>query len=401
MSNQIKITVPTVFKGLMRPARYKIYHGGRGSAKSHSLARIAVIKAMKSPLKILCTRELQNSITESVHSLLEEIIIGYNLFPWFKIRNTEILGVNGSQFIFKGLAHNIDSIKSTEGVDICWVEEADKVSRHSWDILLPTIRKPNSEIWGSFNPTFDDDPVYQMFVVNRMPDSIVQEVNYHDNPHFPEVLRREMEHMKETDYDRYLHVWEGQLRTISDAQVFKGKYAVEDFSSEGVQVFYHGMDFGFAKDPNALIRMFIRDQNLYIDRESVGYHVELPHIAPMITQIMKGSESWRWKIKADAARPETISFLKNLGFNIEGAKKWQGSVEDGIEYLRSFKKIIIHPSCTHTREEFRRYSYKIDKRTNEILPIVLDDFNHCIDAIRYGLDDLIKRKVTIYDAGVL
>lgn len=356
---------------------------------------------MAKPIKILCARELQNSITESVHSLLEEIIINNGLYHWFKITKTEIVGINGSHFIFKGLAHNIDAVKSTEGIDICWIEEADKVSRHSWDILLPTIRKPNSEIWVTFNPTFDDDPVYQMFVIQKMPDSIVQEVNYHDNPAFPDVLRREMEHMKETDYDRYLHVWEGQLRSISDAQVFKGKYSVEEFSSEGVDVFYHGMDFGFAKDPSAIIRCFITDQNLFIDREAYGHHVELSLLKNLIMTVVENR--W-WEIKADGSRPETISFLKapeNGGWNISAAKKYAGSVEDGVEYLRSFKKIVIHPRCKNAIEEFRRYSYKVDKRTNEILPIILDDYNHVIDAVRYSIDNLIKGHVTIYSDGVL
>jgi phage terminase large subunit len=121
----------------------------------------------------------------------------------------------------------------------------------------------------------------------------------------------------------------------------------------------------------------------------------------MIRHIQAGTESYRWKIKADCARPETISYLANLNYNVVGAKKWSGSVEDGIEYLRSFKKIIVHPRCTNTAIEFRRYTYKIDKRTNDILPIVNDDYNHCIDAIRYALDDLIKHNVTIYDNGVL
>lgn len=398
---QINLAVPKIFSSLTTPARYKVFHGGRGSAKSHSVARVLIALAMAKPIKILCARELQNSITESVHSLLEEIIINNGLYHWFKITKTEIVGINGSHFIFKGLAHNIDAVKSTEGIDICWIEEADKVSRHSWDILLPTIRKPNSEIWVTFNPTFDDDPVYQMFVIQKMPDSIVQEVNYHDNPAFPDVLRREMEHMKETDYDRYLHVWEGQLRSISDAQVFKGKYSVEEFSSEGVDVFYHGMDFGFAKDPSAIIRCFITDQNLFIDREAYGHHVELSLLKNLIMTVVENR--W-WEIKADGSRPETISFLKapeNGGWNISAAKKYAGSVEDGVEYLRSFKKIVIHPRCKNAIEEFRRYSYKVDKRTNEILPIILDDYNHVIDAVRYSIDNLIKGHVTIYSDGVL
>jgi phage terminase large subunit len=304
-------------------------------------------------------------------------------------------------FIFKGLAHNIDSVKSTEGVDICWVEEADKVCQNSWDILIPTIRKPNSKFIVTFNPTHDDDPVYEMFVKIGQPDTIKQLVNYHDNPHFPEVLRKEMEHMKSTNYEKYLHVWEGELRTVSDAQVFKGKYSVEEFSSEGVENFYHGMDFGFANDPSVVVRCFIRGQNLYVDREAYGYHVELTELHHLIRKVV---DSRFEKIKADCARPETISFLHQPqagGWNISPAKKYSGSVLDGIEYLRGFKKIIVHPSCIHAAEEFKRYSFKIDKRTNEILPIPVDDYNHVLDSLRYSMDDLIKQNVTIYSEGVL
>lgn len=401
MNDDISIKIPDVFSSLNDEARYYVYYGGRGSAKSHSIARYLICKSMAAKRKILCARELQNSIQESVHSLLSNIIIEYGLTDWFDIKKTEIMGANKSSFIFKGLAHNIDSVKSTEGIDDVWIEEADKVSRNSWDILIPTIRKKGSKFYITFNPTHDDDPVYEMFIKTGQPESITQLVNYHDNPHFPDVLRKEMEHMRATNYDKYLHVWEGELRTISDAQIFRGKYVVEEFDSDGVEAFMYGLDFGFAQDPTAAVRCFIMGENLYVDREEYGHHIEIPDIIPMIRRIQSGTDSYRWKIKADCARPETISYLANQNYNVVSAKKWAGSVEDGIEYLRSFKKIIIHPRCVNAATEFRRYTYKIDKRTNEILPIVNDDYNHIIDALRYALDDLIKHNVTIYDNGVI
>lgn len=394
----MNIIIPKKFVGLAKDARYYVYFGGRGSSKSHSIARFLVCKALDTQIKILCTRELQNSITESVYTLLKDIIFQYNLASYFHIKNSSINCVNGSTFIFKGLAHNIESVKSTEGVDICWIEEADKVSQTSWDILIPTIRKPKSKIIVTFNPTHDDDPVYQMFIVDKQPNSIVEKVNYSDNPWFPEVLKAELEHMKATDYDRYLHVWEGELRTISDAQVFKGKYAVEEFSSEGVESFYHGMDFGFANDPSCVIRCFIKDKNLYIDKEAYGYHVEINDLGLLINKVIAGKH---YKIRADCARPETISYLKNKGWNIEAAKKWTNSNIDGIAYIKGFENVIIHPSCVNIIEEFRRFSFKIDKKTNEILPIVLDDYDHGIDALRYSLNSLIQHNITIYDDGVL
>jgi len=400
MTQKIKITVPKKFAGLFSPNyRYYVYHGGRGSAKSHSIARYLIAAAMSQPLKILCARELQSSIADSVHKLLSDVISLYKLGAWFNVGKAEITCVNGSSFIFKGIAFNVDSIKSTEAVDICWLEEADRVTQNSWDIIIPTIRKPGSKFIVSFNPTNDDDPVYKMFVTTPHPQALVTEVNWRDNKHLSQELIKEKNYMMETDYEKYLHVWEGKTRTVSDAQIFKGKFVVQEFSSEGVNAFYHGMDFGFSKDPSVVIRCFIKDQNLYIDKEGYGHGVELSELPALMNSVLA---SRHYKILADCARPETISHLANLeggGYNIKGAKKWSGSVEDGIEFLKSFRKIVIHPSCPNTIKEFQKYSFKIDKHTNEVLPIVVDDWNHCIDSLRYALDDMIKHKASIYDAG--
>jgi phage terminase large subunit len=230
---------------------------------------------------------------------------------------------------------------------------------------------------------------------------VKRKVNYSDNDYFPEVLEKERVHLMATDYEKYLHVWEGELRTVSDAQVFKGKYVVEEFSSEGVEAFYHGMDFGFANDPSTVVRTFIRNRNLYIDREAYAYHVELQDLGKIINTVLTDVG---YKIHADCSRPETISYLRNTpnNYNIHPCDKWPNSVMDGIEYIRgAFDKVIIHPSCVHTIEEFRRYSFKIDRHTNEVLPILVDDYNHIIDAIRYSLNSFIKRNISIYDEGVM
>jgi len=395
-TNKIKITVPKKYRTLTKPNRYHVFYGGRGSAKSHSVARYLVCRALEKKTKFLCTREFQVSIGDSVHKLLSDVIADSGLSPWFRVKNQEIECHNGSSFIFKGLAHNIDSIKSIEGVDVCWVEEADKVSAKSWDILIPTIRNPDSKIIITFNPCFDNDPTFQRFIVSPPPEAIVQKVSWLDNPHFPEILRGEMEHCKATDYDKYLHIWEGNTLSYSDALIFKGKYFVEDFEAGSGEHFRFGADWGFAKDPSTLVRCFVRNENLYIDHEAYGHGVELTELPEFFRSV---PESTKWKILGDCARPETISFLKNLNWNIEAAPKWSGSVEDGIEFIRSFKKIIIHPRCKNTLAEFSSYRYKVDKRTDEILPVVMDEQNHIIDAIRYALSNLIKRKTTIYDSG--
>lgn len=398
---KIEIVVPEKFKTLTKPARYHVFYGGRGSAKSHSIARYLIASALQKPLKILCARELQVSIADSVHKLLSDVIRMHDLEKWFNIGKTEITCANGSSFIFKGLAHNVDGVKSAEGIDICWVEEADKVSKNSWDVLVPTIRKQNSRIIISFNPTNETDPVYEMFIKHHHPDSIVTPVSWRDNPHFPDVLKQELDHCKAVDYDRYLHVWEGYTLSYSDALVFKNKFEVANFDAEPDDHLRFGADWGFAKDPTALIRCFVRGKRLYVDHEAYGHGVELTELPALFRTV---PDSWRWKILADCARPETISYLKNhkeFNWPIEAAPKWSGSVEDGIEYMRGFEKIVIHPRCINTIKEFSSYKFKVDRRTNEILPVVADEHNHAIDSIRYALSHLIKKTTTIYDSGVI
>lgn len=382
-----EISFAPKFDILFKPARYKVLYGGRGAAKSWEIARALIIKGLQSKLRVLCAREIQHSIADSVHKLLSEQIYEMGFAPWYKITKNTITGVNGTEFIFSGLRFNVREIKSKEGIDICWIEEAQSVSEESWDVLIPTIRKEKSEIWLSFNPDAETDPTYRRFVIDPPPDSFVRKVSWQDNPWFPDVLRQEMEYLKRVDYEAYLHVWEGEVRRISDAIIFKGKYVVEPFETPSQARFYHGADWGFAQDPTALVRCFVDDGNLFIDMESYGVGVDLDDTPSLFDAIPTAR---KWPIKADSARPETISYMRRRGFNISAAKKWQGSVEDGIEFMRSFKKIIIHPRCKHTVNEFDHYSYKVDKQTNDILPVIVDANNHCIDAIRYALDGLIK-----------
>lgn len=401
----VRIELPPVFRAIWGPERFKVFKGGRGSSKSHSIARYLVIKALQSRKRILCTREFQNSISDSVHRLISDIIEMYGLSAYFTIKQYAIVSASGSEFIFAGLSRNIDSIKSMEGIDICWVEEAHRVSRVSWDKLLPTIRKPDSEIIISYNPEFDTDPTHADFVTVRKPNSVVCDVNWRDNPWFPDVLNQERLHCKAHDYEKYLHVWEGHTRTFSDALIFKGKYVVESFDSppeDGETVFRYGLDFGFGADPLAATRSFIKGDELFIDYEAYAYHLELRLIDGFLSNKIPGVK--QWKVRADNSRPETINYLKHQeggGFNIEAADKWPGSVEDGIEYLRSFRRIVIHPRCTNTIYEFGAYSYKVDRMTEDVLPVVVDAHNHGIDATRYAHDPLIQRKATIYDANVV
>lgn len=386
---ETRLSFAPKFKPLFQPKRYKTFHGGRGGAKSWAAARALVIMAASKKLRILCTREVQNSIKDSVHKLLKDQIEMLGLNPWFRITNESITSASGSEFLFKGLRFDPLGIKSTEGVDICWVEEAQSVSSDSWAILIPTIRKEGSEIWVTFNPGEEQDPTYQRFIVNPPDDSITVEVNYYDNPYLPDTLRKEMEYCKRIDYEAYEHIWLGKPKSISDSVIFRNRYRVEAFPDDlwlQADRLFFGADFGFANDPSTLIRMFMLGTRLYIEYEAYGVGVELDEMPQFYDSI---PEVRKWPVKGDNSRPETISYLARQGFSIDAAAKWKGSVEDGVTYLKGFEEIIIHERCKHTADEFRHYSYKVDKKTGDILPVIVDKFNHCIDAIRYGLDGYI------------
>lgn len=388
----VNVTFPPKFAPFFKPKRYKVAHGGRGSGKSWSVARALVLMAASRPIRVLCTREVQNTIRDSVHKLLKDQIESLGLNAWFTVTEKSIRSSVGAEFIFKGLKFDVQGIKSTEGIDICWVEEAQTVSATSWEVLVPTIRGEGSEIWVTFNPDNEDDPTYQRFVANPPENAIVVQMNYMDNPYLPDVLREEMEYLKRIDYEAYLHVWEGMPRTISDAIIFSGRYRVEAFPDDLYKTagrLFYGADFGFAQDPSTLIRSFIKDKKLYIEYEAWGVGVEIDELAQLYDSL---PDSRNWPIKADSARPETISYMRRQGFSIAAADKWPGSVEDGIAHLKGFEEIIIHPRCRKTIEEARLYSYKVDRQTNEVLPIIVDKHNHCWDAIRYSLDGYIQSR---------
>lgn len=380
------------FAELYSPHRYKVFYGGRGSGKSQAVAQALTFLSSNINLRILCCREVQNSIKDSSYQVLKDMTKKLGIGHEYKFTESEILHKRtGSRFIFSGLLRNENSIRSKEGIDICWIEEASSVSQRSWDVLTPTIRKPGSELWLTFNPLTTDDPT-NVFIENPPPGAYVRKVNYSDNPYFPDVLREQMKWDKANDYEKYLHIWEGFPLTISEAQIFRGKYSVEsipdDLYKHADRLFF-GADFGFARDPSTLVRCFIIDNRLYIDYEAYGVGVEIDELPDLYRSVPL---SEKWPIKGDAARPETISYLSRNGFDIEAADKWQGSIEEGINFLKSFDKIIIDPRCTHAADEFRLYSYKTDRLTGEVLPIVLDKNNHVIDGLRYGLVDYIKAR---------
>ena len=378
---------------LHKVARYKVYWGGRGSGKSWAVAEALIRLASTRCIRVLCVREYQNSIKDSSHKVLKDMISRLGLQAYFTITKEEIRSTTGSEFIFKGLHGNEESIKSTEGIDYCWVEEAQTVSKSSWKVLGPTIRKAGAEIWVTYNLINEDDATHDRFVINPRSRSIVHQVNYDQNPFFwDSPLVQEMEDDKRDNYHMYEHIWLGFPLRIDDSIIFSGKYVVEAFDDElwkQAERLHFGADFGFAQDPSTLIRDFVVGNTLYIEYEAWGTGVELDEMGEFYASV-PGSKDW--PIKADGARPETISHIRrNWGYNISAAEKWDGSVKDGIAHIRKFERIVIHPRCKHTAQEARLYRYKVDKITKEVLPVIIDKNNHCWDATRYSLDGHIQQ----------
>ncbi|MTC16852.1 PBSX family phage terminase large subunit [Providencia alcalifaciens] len=402
MSSAVQLPIPAKLAPLFIATnkRYRCSYGGRGSAKTRTFALMSAVRAYQASNNgesgvILCAREFMNSLEESS---MEEVKQAIRAVPWlaahFDIGEKYIRTVDRKvSYVFCGLRHNLDSIKSKARILLCWVDEAETVSETAWQKLDPTVREDNSEIWVTWNPEKDGSATDKRFRKNASDDCITVEMNYSDNPWFPSVL----EGVRKKDRERlddatYAWVWEGAYLENSEKQVLAGKYEIKSFSDDlwkKADRLLFGADFGFAKDPNTLLRQFILDDCLYIEYEMYGVGIELDHMPAFYDKI---PESRKWPIKADSARPETISYLRRQGFNISAAKKWQGSVEDGITFLRGFKKIIIHPRCKETAKEARLYSYKTDRITGEVLPVILDANNHCWDASRYGLDGYINRK---------
>ena len=375
--------LPDWAQRLWEPSRYKVMRGGRGSAKSRSAAAALLLQAAESPHRVLCAREIQKSIKDSVKRLLDDEIERLGLGYFYESVENEIRGKNGSLFIFAGLRGNSASIKSMEGITRCWVEEAQTISRASLDDLIPTIRTPDSEIWFTYNPRFDTDPIDTMFKADELPpNTILLHVNWQDNPWFPAVLRQEMDYDKRRDMDKYLHIWEGQYQTSSEARVFKN-WTVEEFDVDPAATIRQGADWGFSVDPTVLVQAYIVGRKLYVPWEAYRVGCDIVD-TPALFMSLPDSE--KWPMVADSARPETINHLRKNGFpKITSAIKGARSVEEGVEFLKSFD-IVVHPRCKHLIDELTLYSFETDKLTSEVLPKLADKDNHVIDALRYALE---------------
>lgn len=379
-------TPPTFMPFLAESARYRACYGGRGSGKSHFFAEMLIERCVIGVVFAVCIREIQKSLNQSVKKLLESKIETMNLGHLFIVQESIIKVKNGGQIIFVGMQnHTADSIKSLEGYDIAWVEEAQSLSQKSLDLLRPTIRKEGSELWFTWNPSSPLDPVDAFFLADTPPEStILVKANYSDNPWFPDVLRQEMLYDQARDIEKFNHVWLGGYMSRSDALVFKN-WLIEDFERPRGTPYLFGADWGFANDPTVLVRVSVDGNTLYIDHEAYMIGCEIVNTPDLFRSI---PESNYWFITADSSRPETISYMQQHGYpKIAPSKKGAGSIEDGIEFLKSYN-IVVHPRCRHTIDELSNYKYKIDTKTEQILQQFDDKHNHVIDALRYAVEGI-------------
>jgi phage terminase large subunit len=318
--------------------------------------------------------------------LIEDKISQLGVGSAFRVLNSHIETKSGGLIIFQGMQnHTAESIKSLEGYDIAWCEEAQSISQRSLDLLRPTIRKPESELWFSWNPVEADDPVDALLRgEDKPPSAVVIEVNYRENPWFPQVLRDEMEWAQKRDPEKYAHIWLGQYQSKSEARVFRN-WTVADFVSSPDARFYYGADWGFAVDPTVLVRCYVDGRKLYVDYEAWQVKCEIDK-TPALFDSVPGSRIW--PIVADSANPQSISYMEKHGFpKIRPSVKGVGSVEEGVEFLKNYD-IVVHPRCKNVIDELSTYSYEVDKKTEDVLPRLADKKNHTIDSLRYAVEGI-------------
>lgn len=371
--------------------------GAEGSGKSHVFAENMIEACVLDPnLRAVCIREVQKSLKFSAKQLLEDKISAMGVGHLFDIQAAEIKRIGGSGvIIFQGMQdHTADSIKSLEGFRIAWVEEAQSLSDKSLRLLRPTMRAPGAEMWFSWNPDQPEAPIE--FLRTRPPEgAIVVRANYTDNPFLPAELREEMQYDRAGDPEVFAHVWLGEYNVKSEAQIFAGRYTIEEFTpGQDWDGPYFGADFGFSVDPTILVKCWLHAGKVYVEKESGKVGLDIDHTGALWAKDIP--EAARNVIRADSARPETISYLRRNGYSrITGVEKWSGSVEDGVDWLRA-RGLVIHPSCRGTAQEARTYRYKVNK-AGDVLAQIEDANNHRFDAIRYAMGGHIKNRGKVTD----
>jgi phage terminase large subunit len=383
-------------KTLFTTARHKALFGGRGSAKSWSVATYLCVTAGKSQKRIVCARQFQNSIRDSSKELFEKRITHLGMDRQYDIQDQEIVHKSTrSKVTFAGLDRNIESIRSLEGADIVWVEEARTTKAKSMEILLPTVRAKGSEFIWTWNPEHATDPVDAYFRGNHIANkekwsppenSIITEVSYRDNPFFHDTeLAQEMAAMKRGNPDRFNHVWEGGYDLRHESKVFPSvRIARIDIDPDEMAPRY-GMDFGFGNDPSFVVKLYVNEnrKQIYIADEAFG-RVPMDELPKLVRRVVNDD---REQIRCDSSQPGTIEFLQARGLNVVKAQKGPGSVKAGINFLQGYD-IVIDPRCEQMREEARLYSWQTDRLTGKIVSVPVDANNHGWDASRYAVEDL-------------
>ncbi len=402
--DEISITMPGWAQEIRKPARYKVFFGGRGGGKSHSTAKCLLLLGIEKKLRILCLREFQSSMRDSVHKLLCDQIELMHLRDYYEIQQNIIIGSNGTEITFEGLRHNTNKIRSQEGADIAWVEEAQTVSKLSWDILIPTIRKDDSEIWITFNPELDTDETYKRFVINPPKGAIVRKINWDQNPWFPQVLKDEMEHLKNQDYDAYLNVWEGHCKQALEGAIyakelreaqFAGRITKVPYSaSKPVEVFF---DLGWSDNTSLWFVQRIGFE-LRVIKSYQNRHETLQHYLQYI-QSQKYIIGTLW-LPHDARAKQL-----GTGMSIEEMAKASGynvritpmlSIEDGINALRTVFPTMYfdEENCADGLQALRHYRYKVDSLTGQFSREPLHDENsNYADSARYIAVSMHEPKV--------
>jgi len=391
---QANVEFPVKLQCLFNPSRYKVLWGGRGGAKSWGIARALLIIGANKPIRVLCAREFQTSIKDSVHKLLSDQINNMNLTEFYEVVDRTIRGKNGTEFNFVGLKNNVANVKSYEGVDICWVEEAQSVSARSWDVLIPTIRKEQSEIWVSFNPELATDNTYQRFIVNSPNNAIVQKINWSDNPWFPETLKLEKDALKSRDIEAYNTVWEGICRVTVDGAIFAKEMQQAELEDRITKVNYDPM-----KPVHAVFDLGWSDATAVWFVQFIG----------METRLIRYFETSQETISSILAKLQTYGYvydtlwlphdaenktLAAAGRSIEEIVRSSGyktriiprtPIVDSINAART-----IFRNCWFDRENcvdglqcLRHYRYEVDPDTKQFSRNPLhDQYSHGADAFR-------------------
>jgi phage terminase large subunit len=390
-----KAEFPVKLEGLFKPSRYKVLQGGRGGAKSWGIARALLIKGAKDQMRILCAREYMTSMKDSVHKLLCDQIQALGLIGFYEITQASIRGQNGTEFAFVGLKNNVANVKSYEGVDVCWVEEAQTVSRLSWNVLIPTIRKEKSEIWVSFNPELETDETYQRFVAQPPADCISIKINWSDNPWFPEVLRLEKDSLKARDLEAYNQVWEGLCRKSVDGAIFGKELQQAELDGRLTRVPYDAtkpvhaiFDLGWADSTSIWFLQFVGMETRLIRYIEDSQQTMSHYLATMQTYGYVYDTIWLphdAQNKTLAAAGRTIeNIVRAAGYKVQILPKVP--ILDSINAART-----IFPSCYFDREHaaegincLRHYRYEVDPETKQFSRTPLHDhYSHGADAFRY------------------